>query len=110
MAEVIFSNIFFLAFSPIPGGASIRQTGTFHPFFRSSAPTFSRLRSSARESVTAPGQKRYAVSSRPSVTEPANLVAPAANSDRSGRKKIWEQRRAPCREQDRRYRRKGGGR
>src|SRR6516162_3475809 len=43
MAEVIFSNIFFLAFSPIPGGASIRQTGTFHSFLRSSAPTFSSI-------------------------------------------------------------------
>src|SRR6516225_1481347 len=53
MAEVIFSNIFFLAFSPIPGGASIRQTGTFHSLLRSSGPTFSRLRSSVRESVTA---------------------------------------------------------
>src|SRR5215469_14118234 len=41
MAEVIFSSIFFLAFSPIPGGASIRQTGTFHSLCAQALPLFS---------------------------------------------------------------------
>src|SRR5215472_3312681 len=40
MAEVICSTIFFLAAMPMPGGASIRQTGTI-PSFHVQAPTFS---------------------------------------------------------------------